>query len=160
MKYLSVLVFALLLAWSWTLIHSEQRISFETHAGIQEKLAQLIQQTIISKKPAASNIRIEKIWTEPQSANDVLAHFTYSFQEPDTSGKLLTNRIQGQGLLEKQPDDGSGLDHWSLKKFKTDTDSVVFEDGLHVTPGDDEAQPTMTVLPADPNAAAPSENKE
>lgn len=151
MKYFSVLVFAVLLAWTWNMIHHSQAISFETHAGIQEKLAQLIQQTVLQKKPDASNVHIQKIWTEPQSPDKVLAHFIYSFQEPDTGGKMLTNQIQGQGLLERQADDGSGLDRWSLTQVKTTNDAVVFEDGLLVTPGDEPAAPEspVTVPPTD-----------
>jgi hypothetical protein len=147
MKYLSVLVFAILLAWTWNMIHREATISFETHAGIQEKLAQLIQQTILSKKPEASDIRIHKIWTEPETATKVLAHFIYSFQEPDTNGKSLTNQIQGEGVLEKQPDDGSGLDRWSLTQVKATSDAVTFEEGLIVTPGEEPAAESPVANP-------------
>ena len=145
MKYLSVFAFAVLLAWTWNIIHTEHSIPFETHAGIQEKLAQLIQQTILHKKPDASHVTIQKIWTEPRGKTTVLAHFVYSFQEPDTNGKALTNQIQGQGLLEKQPDDGSGLDRWSLTKVQTTSDAVTFEDGLVVTPGEEPAAPDSAV---------------
>lgn len=151
MKYLSLIIFVVLLAWTWNLIHREPIISFETHAGIQEKLAQLIQQTVLSKKPQATDIRIQKIWTEPQGADKVQAHFVYSFEEPDTNGKNLTNQITAQGLLEKQADDGSGLERWSLTKVQTTNDAVTFEDGLYVTPGDEPAETDspVTVPPAE-----------
>ena len=151
MKYFSVLVFAVLLAWTWNMIHHEPAISFETHAGIQEKLAQLIQQSILRKKPDASHIHIQRIWTEPEAPTKVIAHFLYSFQEPDLNGKTLTNQIQGQGILERQPDDNSGLERWSLTQIKTTGDSVIFEEGLVVTPGEEPAPPEspMTVPPAD-----------
>lgn len=139
MKYLSLIIFVVLLAWTWNLIHREPVISFETHAGIQEKLAQLIQQTVLTKKPEATDIRIQKIWTEPQGEDKVQAHFIYSFQEPDTNGKTLTNQITADGILEKQKDDGSGLERWSLTKVQTTNDAVTFEEGLYVTPGEDPA---------------------
>ena len=147
MKYLSVFMFALLLAWTWNVIHRDAAISFETHAGIQEKLAQLIQQTVMNKRPTASKIQIQKIWTEPKGEDEVLAHFTYSFQEPDTHGKFLTNQITGQSLLQKQTDNGSGLDRWSLKDVKTTGDSVVFEEGLLVTPGDEPSHDSSVTIP-------------
>ena len=144
MKYLSVFMFTLLLAWTWNVIHRETAISFETHAGIQEKLALLIQQTVMNKRPSASKILIQKIWTEPKGQDEVLAHFTYSFQEPDAHGKFLTNQITGQSLLQKQTDNGSGLDRWSLKEVKTTGDAVVFEEGLLVTPGDEPNASSVT----------------
>ena len=148
MKYLSVLAFLLLLAWTWNVIHMEPAISFETHAGIQEKLAQLIQNTLMSKKPNVSNIQIQRLWTESMGSNSVRANFVYSFQEPDLNGKTITSEITGHGLLEKQTDDGSGLDRWSLKEVKTTGDAIIFEDGLMVTPGDEPAGDNATVAPS------------
>lgn len=148
MKYLSVLAFLLLLAWTWNVIHTEPAISFETHAGIQEKLAQVIQQTIVNKKPNATGVRIQRLWTEPQGADAVQAHFIYTFQEPDANGKSITSQITGHGLLQKQTDDGSGLDRWSLKEVKTTGDSITFEDGLLVTPGDEPASDSSATVPA------------
>jgi hypothetical protein len=148
MKYLSVLAFLLLLAWTWNVIHTDQAISFETHAGIQEKLAQVIQQTILNKKPNASGVRIQRLWTEPEGNDKVLANFVYTFQEPDSNGKTVTSQITGHGLLEKQTDDGSGMDRWSLKEVKTTGDSIVFEDGLMVTPGEEPAAESAVSMPS------------
>lgn len=154
MKYLGVLVFVLLLAWTWNVIHRESSISFETHAGIQEKLAQLIQQTIQNKRPQASSIRIEKIWTETTGPDRVMAHFIYSFQEPDVNGSTTTSQITGQGVLEKQDDDGSGLDRWSLTQVKTTNDAVIFEEGLLVTPGDEPEPDSALTAPAGETSSA------
>jgi len=160
MKYISVLVFAILLSVTWIVLHSEQAISFETHAGIQEKLAQLIQQTILNKKPNATDIRIRSIWTEPQGKDEVEAHFVYSFQEPDENGKMISTQIQGQGILKRQADDGSGLDRWTLNHVQATSDAVVFEEGLVVTPGDEPSSPdsALTQPPgAQPAGAQPGE---
>lgn len=142
MKYISVFIFIGLMAWTWSVIHRESPISFETHAGIQERLAQLIYKTITEKKPEAKEVKIERVWTEPQAAEKVLAHFIYSFQESNADGKVAKSQITGQGLLEKRADDGSGLDHWSLTQVKTTSDAVQFED-LIVTPGTEDT-PAVT----------------
>jgi len=148
MKYLSLIIFVVLLAATWNMIHRDPSISFETHAGIQEKLAQLIQQTVLAKRPQATEIRIQKIWTEPQSEDRVKAHFIYSFEEPDSEGKKITNQITAEGFLEKQADDGSGLDRWNLSKVQTTNDAVTFEDGLFVTPGEEPATESPVTTPA------------
>lgn len=129
MKYLGVISFIILTAWTWNVVHSEADIGFETHSGIQEKLSALIQETIKAKKPSVTEVKIEKIWTEPLPDNKVKAYFIYSFSDENTR-----TTIQGEGLLERQPDDGSGLDRWSLTKVKTTNDAIIFEDGLVVTP--------------------------
>jgi hypothetical protein len=130
------------LVWSWKIIHSEPNVSFETHSGIQERLTDLIQNTIKASKPSAANIHIEQIWTEVVTANKLKAHFKYSFHEQGESGPLTT-QIVGEGLLERQPDDGSDNDRWTLSKVHTTNDSIVFEDGLLVT-GDRNAEKPET----------------
>ena len=81
MKYFSVIFFAAALSWTWTVIHSKPDVSFETHSGIQEKLAELIKNSILAKKPAATEIVIEKIWTEMITDERVKASFIYSYKE-------------------------------------------------------------------------------
>jgi hypothetical protein len=134
MKYLGVIAFVAALTWTWNIIHSDSPVSFETHSGIQEKLAGLIQNTIKAKLPTASDVQIEKIWTELLSPGKVKAFFVYTFR--DAEGGASKTTIKGEGLLERQAEDGSGLDHWVLTKVKTTGDAIVFEDGLVVTPAD------------------------
>lgn len=148
MKYLSVLFFSLLLAWTWNVINTEQAISFETHAGIQEKLAQTIQQAVLNKKPNATHFEIVKIWTEPRGADKVVAHYVYRFQEADSEGKPSNSTIAGNVVLEHQTDDGSGMDRWRPVDTKVTSDSIVFDEPLVVTPGGEpEAPPSVTPEP-------------
>lgn len=137
MKYpssiLGVIAFIVAMVSTWNVIHAESPVSFETHSGIQEKLSKLIQETIKAKKASATDIHIEKLWTEVLTGEKVKAHFVYSFHEQGEAGPLTTT-IKGEGLLERQPDDGSGADKWSLTKVHTNSDVVVFEEGLVVTP--------------------------
>jgi hypothetical protein len=137
MKYpssiLGVVAFVVAMVWSWNIIHSEATVSFETHSGIQEKLATLILETIKTKRASATDVHIDKLWTEVLSAQKMKAHFIYSFHEAGEAGPLTTT-IKGEGFLERQAEDGTGLDHWSLTKVQTTSDAVVFEEGLVVTP--------------------------
>lgn len=132
MKYISVLVFAVFLTWTWHVIHSSSSISFETHSGIQEKLAGLITQTIKAKRPSATDIIVEKLWTEVINDSKVEAHFIYSFKD-QSEGGLVTTEIQGDGMLERQPSQNENEDRWSLTKVHTSNDAIVFDDALIVT---------------------------
>ncbi len=152
MKLLSIVVFSIALIWTWNIMHSSPNISFETHAGIQEKLAQLITDNLKIKKPTATDIRVEKVWTEVIGKNKVKAYFVYSFKDMAT-GNAVTSQISGEGVLEKQiPTANAGAEtstvsqteknteknteQWQLSQVKTSSDVVVFEDGLVVTPGE------------------------
>ncbi len=132
MKYLSLVLFAALFVWTWQVIHQDSSISFETHSGIQEKLANLIVENVKAKRPQAKEVIVDRVWTEAVTASQVQAHFIYSYKEPSESGEMVASRIQGEGLLEKQGEKNS--DHWKLVKVQTTNDAIVFEDGLVVTP--------------------------
>ena len=143
MKYLSVLLFSTALIWSWFLIHSEPAVSFETHFGIQEKMGAVISEAIAKKKPTASEIKIERIWTEVIGDGKIKAHFIYSFKDNSEAG-AVTSQIQGEGVLERQPMDETGVDRWSLSHVQTTNDIIQFEDPSVITntPGEADATPS------------------
>jgi len=136
MKYLSVIVFAVLLSSTWYIINSEAAVSLETHVGIQAKLAQLIIDTVKTKKPNATDVQVDQVWTEPFGSGRpirVKAHFTYHFNENTSDSGNIGTAIQGQGLLEKKPDDGSGFDRWVLTDVKSNSDAVTFQQALVIS---------------------------
>jgi hypothetical protein len=160
MKYISVLVFAIVLGWTWHVIHSSSSISFETHSGIQEKLAELITSTIKAKRPTATDIFIEKLWTEVVSEDKVEAHFRYSFKDQSEGGGVTTTEIQGTGLLQRQPSQNDDQDRWSLTKVHTSNNAVSFDDAVIITAdGKDETSesPTSTTTPE--NSQQPQEHQ-
>lgn len=150
MKYLSLLLFIAALAWTWNLVHTESDISFETHSGIQEKLAALITDTIKARRPHATDILIEKVWTEVLSPQKVKAFFVYSFKDASEESGPVSSQIQGEGILERQSDDGSGNDRWILTKVQTSSDAIQFEEAAVIKSGPEE--PTM---PGDAKASEP-----
>jgi hypothetical protein len=158
MKYLSLVIFGAALAWTWSLVHSSGPISFETHSGIQEKLAQLISDTIQTKRPNATEIVIQKIWTESLTVkgDKVRAAFEYSFKDNSGAAGLITSDIKGEGILERQPEDGSGNDRWVLTKVHTSSDSIQFDEAMIVTPGAETPETPESAPAAPANPAAPS----
>jgi hypothetical protein len=153
-KYISLILFVVALSWTWHLVHSDSPVSFETHSGIQEKLANLIVDTIKSKRANASDIVIQKIWTEVVSSEKVKAFFVYSFKDNSESGPV-TSEIKGEGLLEHQGEDAEGNDRWVLTKVQTSSDAIQFDDATIIT-----GSPNGTAE-VNPEAApaAPTENK-
>lgn len=147
-KIVSLIIFTAALVWTWNVIHSSPAIGFETHSGIQEKLADLIKQTVMTKKPNAKNFKITRLWTESLSENKVRAVFAYSFA--DTMEADNTEQtVEGEAVLFREPEDESGQDRWTLQSVHTTNDIVTFSEGLVVTP---DAPETPAAAPAQPAA--------
>lgn len=165
MKYLSVLVFAVVLTWTWFVVNSEASISLETHVGIQNKLGNLIRDSILNKKPQAANITILDLWTEPVKEGDITqirAHFAYRFEEPGEAQGKITSELSGEALMEPSPDDGSGLEKWVVKQFISTSDSISFSEPLVIATGDQPSAVPGTAEPvpssANPQAPAATES--
>lgn len=157
-KILSLVVFAAALVWTWSLIHSSSGIGTETHSGIQEKLATLIQQTVQKKRPTAQDIQVTRLWTEAMDDNKVRAVFAYRFFENADGGEKLEQTVEGEAILHREPGPDSRVDNWVLQKVTTTNDNVAFDQGSIVTPvaGADE-EPAPAAAPA-PAATAPAEH--
>lgn len=166
-KIVSLVVFTAALAWTWNIINSTPAIGFETHVGIQEKLTDLIRQTIVTKRPHAKEIVINKLWTEPVNENKVHAVFSYQFTElnPETQEETF-QIIDGEADLHRELSEVDGVDKWVLQSVKTTNDAVVFTEGSVITnetPNNDRtlAPPTGTtpLHPGAPQTApTPSES--
>ncbi|UYL08611.1 hypothetical protein B9G69_016330 [Bdellovibrio sp. SKB1291214] len=148
-KIVSLVVFVAALVWTWNVIHTNEAIGFETHAGIQTKLAELIKATLSAKKPNAKDLRIDKLWTESMTDNKVRAVFAYKFSEAGEAGENLEQIIEGEAILHREPTEDK-TDKWTLQSVKTTNDIVVFSEGSTVTPD------TPSEAPATTPAATPA----
>jgi hypothetical protein len=113
-KIVSLVVFTAALIWTWNLIHSSTAIGFETHSGIQEKLAILITETLKSKKPNAEEVKITRLWTETMDDHKVRAVFAYSFIESENNERVEQN-VEGEAVLHREPSEDSEQDRWILQ---------------------------------------------
>lgn len=152
-KIVSLVIFTAALFWTWNVIHSSAAIGFETHSGIQEKLAVLIKQTVMTKKPTAKNFKITRLWTESMSETKVRAVFAYSFSD-SMEADSTEQTVEGEAVLFREPEDQSGQDKWTLQSVRTTNDIVTFSEGLVVTP---DAGPEATeTVPSSTPAAEPA----
>lgn len=140
MKFLSLILFIVALVWTWGIIHSVPKVSFETHVGIHDNLAVFIQEALAARKPEAKDFQIHRLWTEetkPENG-ELKAHFTYSFAEE--AAKTRTT-IQGWALLEAIKEvDGQPVEpgtRWKVKEVQPTSDSVTFEEGTTVKAKED-----------------------
>ena len=159
MKILSLIFFVVTLSWTWSLIHSVPRISFETHVGIHDSLAMYIAQALEAKKPNARDFEIQRLWTEETKpdSKELRAHFTYSFSE-ETSRTRTT--IQGWAILEPllEAEGAEPGTRWLVKEVHPISDSVVFEEGSVIRANEDAPPEEESPPSAAPVETAPQEN--
>jgi hypothetical protein len=160
-KIVSLIVFIAALVWTWNVIHTNQAIGFETHSGIQTKLAELIKNTLNKKRPNAKNLSITKLWTEDVSDNKVRAVFAYKFIDKSEAGDEVEQFIEGEAVLHRELSEEENVDKWTLQSVKTTNDIVTFSEGSIITPGngDDEDEEEAPETKA-PSASAPAADKE
>lgn len=157
-KIISLVVFIASLVWTWNVIHTSQAVGFETHSGIQVKLAELIKNTLATKKPNAKDLSITRLWTETLGENKVRAVFSYKFTEISEQGEALEQVIEGEAVLHREPSENSDLDKWTLQSVKTTNDIVVFTEGSTVTPGAEApAEVPAESTPESPATTTPQE---
>lgn len=162
MKFLSLILFIVALVWTWGIIHSVPKVSFETHVGIHDNLAVYIQEALAAKRPEAKDFQIHRLWTEETKADngELKAHFTYSFSE---EADKTRSTIQGWAILEAIKEaDGQPIEpgtKWRVKEVQPTSDSVTFEEGTTVKAKEDlppETPTTPATEAAPPVTPAPT----
>lgn len=133
-KIMSFVIFAAALIWTWNLIHSSNGISFETHSGIQMQLAKVIESALAKVKPAATEFKIQKIWTETLTDTKVRAVFSYSFLETTDNNEKTEQNVEGEAVLHREPTENAQNENWIIQSVKTTAGKVIFNEGSVVTP--------------------------
>ena len=126
MKYRGLLVFAIILVWSWLLTFEESPIDLRTHTGIQTRLIEIIQNAVLQQRPEATAIRFDRMWTEAKGENQILATFSYIFGNNDQ----ITEKITGKALISRMKDN-----NWLLDKVMISNNDLQFEKGLVIQAG-------------------------
>jgi hypothetical protein len=156
MKYLGLFVFCALLIWSWRETHSISGISYETHFSIQERMAEMIEVAIKSKKPEAIGIKITKLWTEAIDDKKVQAQFTYEYSEKSEDGETANRSVNGLALLTKV-EENSEQELWSIESVKTTLDVLTFQEGIIINPMAEDAGEVEESAPINTDAPASTE---
>lgn len=159
-KIVSLIVLVAVLVWTWSLINGARSGSAETHAGIQERMRELIAMTIKEKRPTAEGLEIDKLWTESTGAKQIQAHFSYKFLDKSESGEIVETSVEGDATLNKQDTDNPQLEQWALTQVKISNDQLVFQEGIIITPSKplelkEPTPQTETAAPANPTPTIP-----
>jgi len=162
MKILSLIVFVILLSWTWHVVHSSSPIDFQTHSDIQSKMKELIESTIMARKPDVKSVEIVKIWTSDMGDRKIRAEFTYRFIETNPQNESTERVIDGQAVLFRDVSDNPSLDQWTVQSLVTLGDSISFNEGSTISPNnqtpDENPSTTQSQAPPSENPMTPPVN--
>lgn len=132
-KLVSFLIFAIAFALSWLTFNSRGAIGIDIHAGIQSKLALLIEDTLKTKKPNASDFVLTKMHTEKMDDNKVKALFSYRYNENLEEKESAQQIISGEAILSRGASENPEIQKWIVQSIKTGTSRIEFRDGTVIT---------------------------
>lgn len=153
MKIISLLLFIGAFVWTWSLLTSKNAIGIDVHAGIQSKLALLIEDTIKAKRPNSSDFQLNQIYTEKLDDNKIKAYFSYKFSDSLEDQEKTEQMISGQAILDRTLSEDPKIQKWVISSVKTDSNNVEFKEGIVIT-SDGKTEPASS-----PTAESPSEKQ-
>ena len=155
MKLVSFFIFVAAFVWTWSLLTTKSTIGIDIHAGIQSKLAILIQDSIKAKRPNSTNFELNKIYTEKIDDNKIKAYFTYKFVDTLEDQEKSEQTISGQAILNRSLSEDPNVQKWIIQSVKTDTNAIEFKEGLVIS--SDENDPVTPIIP---NTSAPEKTTQ
>lgn len=132
-KLISFFIFVAAFVWTWTLMTSKNTIGVEVHAGIQSKLAILIQDSIKAKRPNSSHFQLNQIYTEKMDDNKIKAHFSYKFTDMLEDQEKTEQIISGEALLSRSLSEDPLIQKWVIQSVKTNANALEFKEGTVIS---------------------------
>ena len=144
-KLLSFVMFVAALAWTWFLFNSKNSIGVDIHAGIQSKLAILIEDTIKKNKPNSSDFQLLQIYTEKLDDNRISAKFSFKYSDKLEEDEKTTQTLSGEAILNKGLSENPEVQKWIVQSVKTSSTNLEFKEGLVISSDgrtDEDVKPT------------------
>ena len=132
-KLLSFVMFVVALSWTWFLFNSKNSIGVDIHAGIQSKLAILIEETIKKNKPNSSDFQILQIYTEKIDDNRISAKFSFKYSDKLEEDEKTTQTLTGEAILNKGLSENPDVQKWIVQSVKTSSTGLEFKEGLVIS---------------------------
>ena len=131
MKYISLLVFVVIIALSQILINSSNAVSYETHSSVQIELKNFIQAYIQEHVENLKDFRILNFNSEMIEDSKIKVNFNYSFKVSDATTGLSRSELDGVAMLTKVKDKEN---EWSLDSIQIEEQKLEFQDPIIITP--------------------------
>ena len=161
-KLVSFFLFLAAFIWTWFLFNSKSEVNVGVHAGLQSKLALMIEETVKTHKPNSFGFKMQSIYTKTIDANKVAAYYKYNFSEKLADGEVTLQTIDGEAILNRTLSENPNDEKWVVQSVKTQNPVVEFQEGVIIgsgeaaTAGTDAAQATAAASGDGTPASAPS----
>lgn len=132
-RILSFFMFVAAFLWTWFLFNSRSSIGVDIHAGIQSKLAILIEETIKKNKPHSSDFQLLKIYTEKIDDNRISARFAFQYDDTLEADEKTTQTLNGEAILSKGLSENPEVQKWIIQSVKTNATNLEFREGLVIS---------------------------
>jgi hypothetical protein len=150
-KLISFVVFVAAFAWTWFLFNSQPKVNMGVHAGLQSKLALLIEDTIKTNKPQSYDFKMLSLYTQTIDENKVSAHFSYKYSERTAEDRETSHQtITGEAILNRSPSENPNDEKWVIQSVKSDSSNIEFQEGLVIGASETAAAGAPTTAPAAP----------
>lgn len=153
MKYISVIILIVLLAWTWQLATAERAFSLDQHKRVETGVEADIRAFIMQKYPQTTDLYCQELYTEVVKPEvEMLAHFRCR-----TEGKAAGNEVISQvfeGRLHLKSDDG--FQDWTVTGGEITSPELSFQNGVRISAKDGDGDPAPTVAP---QPAAPAHHE-
>ncbi len=155
-KLVSFFVFLTAFVWTWFLFHSQAKINVGVHAGLQSKLAIMIEDTLKKARPNSFKFKMLSLYTAKIDDNKINAHFSYRYSEPMEDKDISELTVNGEAILNRTVSENPEDQKWVVQNVKTDSSVIEFQEGLVIGSGAEPENVSETVK-ATPNesTAAP-----
>lgn len=157
-KLISFVVFVGAFAWTWCLFNSQPKVNMGVHAGLQSKLAILIEDTIKTSKPHSYDFKMLSLYTQTIDENKVSAHFSYKYSEHSAEDKETSHQtVTGEAILNRSPSENPADEKWVVQSVKSDSSNIEFQEGLVIGASAETPAPTAPAASGDTTQAQPTE---
>lgn len=132
-RVLSFVMFVAAFLWTWFLFNSRSSIGVDIHAGIQSKLAILIEETIKKNKPNSTDFQLLQIYTEKIDNNRISAKFAFQYDEKLEASEKTTQTLNGEAVLSRGLSENPEVQKWVVQTVKTNATNLEFREGLVIS---------------------------
>ncbi|MBT4762613.1 MAG: hypothetical protein HOO06_13015 [Bdellovibrionaceae bacterium] len=130
MGFINIIIFVLILSWSWCVIDTPSAVSETTHVQVQKDLKDIISGYIESQLPNVKNISFKRFWTESLNQSQIKASFAYSFE--DLSNTVGESKIEIAGFANLRLN--IAKNSWDLESLDVASNHVEFKQPIVVAP--------------------------
>lgn len=159
-KLLSFVLFVVAFIWSWSLFNTKDSVGIDVHAGIQSKLAILIEDTIKKNKPNSSNFQLITIYTEKVNDNKMSAKFSFKYDDKLEERESTSQVMNGEAILTRGLSEDPSVQKWVVQSVKSNASSLEFREGLVITSDGNEMPSSIDTTGQGGTPEIPAEEKK